>query len=358
MKKNILYILSSYNRFSGTPKKTFDLIQYSDNNCFLYVWSTAYSEVFKEGFENITEKVFEGEYGRNIIKHTKHLLRIVDENKIEVIQTHFFFGELLGGILKVFRPKVKMIISFEGSMSGGFVKRSIQRNIYKNVNAFVYISNYVKEEKEKVFSILKKSETKVIYNGTNKLQVDESLEIKPKKHFTLLSVSSLINIKNIDVLIDMMHLFLKENQNDIRLLIAGDGAQKQELEQKVKTKNLEEYVQFLGKQKTIGNFLKISDVLVHPCYIEGFGLSVVEAMMAEKPVVVSNSGALPEIIEHKKTGLLVDPFNAEEWQNAVFELKNNKELANEIAKNARIKAEEDFSIKSFAYNYNLFYKNL
>ena len=100
------------------------------------------------------------------------------------------------------------------------------------------------------------------------------------------------------------------------------------------------------------------DVLVHPCYIEGFGLSVVEAMMAKKPVIVSNSGALPEIVTHKKTGLLVHPFQAEDWQKAILELKKNKELASELAKNGKIKAEQDFSIKTFANNYNLFYQNL
>ena len=358
MKKNILYILSSYNRFSGTPKKTFDLIKYTENNSFLYVWSTAYCKEFKEGFVSITEKVFEGDYGRNVVKHIKHLINIIDKNKIEIIQTHFFFGELLGGILKIFRPKVKMIISFEGAMSAGFIKRNIQRNIYKNVDAFIYISNYVKAEKEKVFPILKKSETAVIYNGTNRLKVDKNIEISPKKSFSLLSVSSLISIKNIDILIDMMHFLYLDNQKDIHLYIAGDGAQRTELEEKVKSKNLENSVHFLGKQKAIGNLLATSDVLVHPCYIEGFGLSVVEAMMAEKPVVVSNSGALPEIVDHKKTGFLVNPFKAEDWQKAVLELKNDKELANEIAKNAREKAEQEFSIKRFVHNYSLFYQNL
>ena len=285
-------------------------------------------------------------------------MNIVDKNNIEIIQTHFFFGELLGGILKVLRPKVKLIVSFEGSMSAGFIKRSIQRNIYKIVDAFIYISNYVKEEKEKVFPQLKKSQTLVIYNGTKKLKVDENLEKNKKNDFSLLSVSSLISIKNIDVLIDMMQLLSIDKQENIHLFIAGDGAQKSELEEKVKSNKLENFVHFLGKQKSIGNLLETADVLVHPCYIEGFGLSVVEAMMAEKPVIVSNSGALPEIVEHKKTGYLVNPFKAEDWQKAILELKKNKELANEIAKNARVKAEQEFSIKNFANNYNLFYQNL
>ncbi|MBU3010521.1 glycosyltransferase family 4 protein [Polaribacter vadi] len=358
MRKNILYILSSYNRFSGTPKKTFDLIEHSNNNSFLYVWSTAYSNEFKDGFKNITEKIFEGNYGRNLLKHIKKLINIIDENNIEIIQTQFFFGELLGGILKALKPNIKLIVTFEGAMSAGFIKRNIQKLIYKKVDAFIYISKYVKTEKEKVFPQLKQSETLIIYNGTDKLKVDETLAINKENNFSLLSVSSLINIKNIDVLIDMMQLLSINKQQDIHLFIAGDGVHKKELEAKVKAHKIENRVHFLGRQKAIGNLLANADVIVHPCYIEGFGLSVVEAMMAEKPVIVSNSGALPEIVEHKKTGFLVNPFKAEDWQKAILELKKNKDLANKIAKNARIKAEQDFSVKNFVNNYNLFYQKL
>lgn len=358
MKKNILYILSSYNRFSGTPKKTFDLIEHSENNSFLYVWSVAFSEEFKDGFESISKKVFEGNYGRNLIKHLKKIIQIIDDYKIEIIQTQFFFGELLGGIVKVIRPKVKLVVSFEGAMSAGYLKRNIQRNIYRNVNAFVYISNYVKTEKEKVFPQLKRAKTEIIYNGTNKLSVDKNIDKNLLNNFSLLSVSSLIGIKNISILIDVMQLLSIEKQKDIHLFIAGDGAQRSELEQKAKFLKLENSIHFLGKHKSIGNLLETADVLVHPCYIEGFGLSVVEAMMAEKPVIVSNSGALPEIIEHKKTGLLVDPFKAEDWKSAILELKQNKQLASEIAKNARVKAESEYSVKEFTNNYNLFYQNL
>lgn len=358
MKKNILYILSSYNRFSGTPKKTLDLLNHSENNSFLYVYSNAYHEDFKDHYKKACNKVYEGNYKRNIFKHIKNLLIIIDNNNIEIIQTQFFFGELLAGILKLFRSKIKVIVTFEGSMSDGFIKRTIQKLIYKNVDTFIYISNYVKNEKEKIFSLLKTAKALVVYNGTNKLLVDNIKEENTVETFNLLSVSSLIPIKNLNVLIEMMHLLSLGHHKDIHLYIVGNGAQKKELQTAVREKKLDEYVHFLGRQKKIGNLLESSDVLVHPCYIEGFGLSVVEAMMAEKPVIASNSGALPEIISHKKTGVLVNPFSAEEWGNAVLELKKNKELASEIAKKGREKAEREFSVKNFVENYNLLYQNI
>lgn len=358
MKKNILYILSSYNRYTGTPKKSLDLIENSEHNSFLYVYSNAYQEEFKESFVKVCNKVLEGCFGRNLFKHIKKLLHIIDENKIEIIQTQFFFGELLGGIIKIFRPKVKLIIAFEGSMSQGLVKRIIQKIIYKRAHTFIYISNYVKDEKEKVFPKLKKANTVVIYNGTCKLKVDDIVKNKPRNTFNLLSVSSLIPIKNLNILIETMHLLALSDHKDIHLHIAGSGPQKEYLKLKVKEYKIGDIVHFLGMQKKIGNLLEASDVLVHPCFIEGFGLSVVEAMMAEKPVVVSNAGALPEIVSHKETGFLVSPFVAEEWRAAILELKKSKELAIRLAEKGREIAEKEFSVKNFADNYNLLYQNL
>lgn len=358
MKKNILYLLSSFNRFSGTPKKTFDLIKHSDQNSFLYVWSTSHADDFKMSFQHFCQKVFEGDFGRNLIKHNKKLIQIVDNHKIQIVQTQFFFGELLAGILKHFRPQLKVIVTFEGSQSAGIIKRTIQNKIYSSFQSFIYISNYVKAEKEKVFPYLKKANSKVIYNGAKKRGIHEDFSIKMQGDFKLLSVSSLIPIKNIGILIEMMLLLKREDYTDIHLYIVGDGALRQELENRAIIDELTENVHFLGKQKSIGNLLAKSDLLVHPCYIEAFGLSVVEGMLANKPVLVADSGAFPEMLEHEKTGFLVDAHNAEAWKKQVLKIKNNFKLAQKVAKKGKEKAEKEYSIDNYIKNYQDLYQNI
>ena len=81
-------------------------------------------------------------------------------------------------------------------------------------------------------------------------------------------------------------------------------------------------------------------------------------MMAGKPVVVANSGAFPEMIKHKETGFLVDPFNAKKWKNTILEIKNDKDLVKRVAKNGMVKVQSDFSIDEFVANYNQLYKSL
>ena len=110
--------------------------------------------------------------------------------------------------------------------------------------------------------------------------------------------------------------------------------------------------------KNVGDLYKRTDIFVHPCYVEGFGIAVAEAMVEEKPIIVSNAGALPELIAHEKTGLLVAPFNAEAWADAIISLIENPLFAKDMAKNAKKVAEKKFAVSEFVNGYNNFYKRL
>mgnify|MGYP000244675955 CR=1 FL=1 len=358
MSTNILYILPSFNKFGGTPKKTMDLIKYSPNTCYLYVWTNAYSKEFKSDFVEAGAHIVEGAFNRNIVKHIKSLLKVIDENDIKIIQSQFFFGELLAGILKLLRPKLKLIIAFVGAMSPSGYRKQILNLVYKKADAFVYISKYVKQEKTKAFPKLKKANGIVIYNGTNKpVSTNKSL-VKEEKGINILCVSGLSKIKNVQVLIDCAVILLEKKYNQIKFLVAGDGPEKESFENQVKENNLSKNFKLLGYQKDIGDLYRITDFFVHPCYIEGFGIAVAEAMVEEKPIIVANAGAMPELILHEETGLIVDSFDANQWANAIIRYIENPELSKTLARNAKTFAETEFSVKRFVEDYNNLYKTL
>lgn len=358
MAKKILYILPSYNKFGGTPKKTMDLVEGSSNECYIYMWTNAYAKEFRGDFLQSGAQIFEGDYKRNIVKHIRSLLKIVDEYHIEVIQSQFFFGELLAGILKCLRPRVKLIIAFVGSLSPSKYKRFLLKLIYTRVDAFVYISEYVKREKEKTFPMLKVKKGVVIYNGTNKPASIGSPPEVEKGMVQIFCVSGLSEIKNVKVLIECAKILYQNKHTNIKFLIVGDGPEKELLEKTILKNGLSHNVELLGYQKNIGDLYKVIDIFVHPCYVEGFGIAVAEAMVEEKPIVVSNAGALPELIQDKKTGLLVDPFDPEQWAEAILSLVKDPDFAKQLASNAKKYAISEFSVKRFVDDYNKLYKSL
>lgn len=354
---NILYLLPNYNINGGTPKKTLDLVRKSNNNCFVYVWSNDYYE-FKYLFEKSKATLYEGIFGRNIFKHLSYLLKIIDRHNIKLVHTQFSFGELLGYLVKIFRPKLKVIIAFVGPFSPNGIKKIIASQIYKNSDAFVFISNYVKKEKMISFPLLKNKYSKLIYNGSDIRESKKCNYQKPEGEILILAVSGLIKIKNIGVLINCLEILQKKATSKVKFRVAGDGPLHNHLNEQIKEKNLERYFELIGYDDNIGGLLTQTDIFVHPCYEEGFGIAVAEAMMAEKTIIVANTGALPELIEHEKTGLIVDPFNAEEWADAIIRLIEDKELAGQLGFNAKKKASVEFSVERFVSNYEQLYDHI
>lgn len=355
---NILYLLPSYNMNGGTPKKTLDLINNSNNHCVLYFWGENYREEYKDVFENSEAILYEGLFGRNVIKHVSYLLKIIDKHNIEAIQVQFSFGEMLAAFIKIMRPKLKIIIAFVGPFSPSGLKKIIASQIYKNTDAFIFISNYVKKEKMDSFPLLKNKYSKLIYNGTDIRESEKCSYQKPEGEILILAVSGLIKIKNIQVLIKCLEILQKKTTSKVKFRVAGDGPLQDHLKEQIKERNLKSYFDLIGYDDNIGGLLTQTDIFVHPCYKEGFGIAVAEAMIAEKPIIVANAGALPELIENEKTGLIVDPFNAEEWADAIIRLIEDKELASKLGFNAKKKATVEFSVEKFVSNYEQLYDHL
>ena len=178
-------------------------------------------------------------------------------------------------------------------------------------------------------------------------------------YFSLLSISGLVESKNIGTVIDAMSLLVHHyGMRKIHLYVVGDGPLRKELEESVKVHNLESHVSLPGYMKDVGNFLSQCDIFLHPAYGEGFGIAVVEAMMAKKPIIAAASGSLPELIVDHQSGLLVDTFDAHSWARAIRELISNRRLSKAIAANAHERAVALFSFSRYVSAYENLYCEL
>jgi len=348
--------MSSYNIYGGTPKKTLDLLKHFKGNSALYVYSNSYAE-FKPLFEETGASTYEGNYGRNLFLHIQDLIKIIDNEKVDIVQTQFSMGEVLGYALKILRPHIKVMVAFVGPFEPKGIKKIIVNGLYKKFDAFVFISEYVKNAKCKQFPVLINKKSKIIFNGTEKRQPTND-DYTEMKHISLYSTSGLVDWKNIDVLVEALNILKKQGMETVYLYVAGDGPERENLEKKIKKYNLEEQIFLLGYQKNIGALLDQADIYVHPAYAEGFGIAVAEAMMAGKLMIVSSAGALPELVEDGKSGLVVDPFDAKAWAEAIKKLIDNEEFTSELGQNAKKRAETEFSIEKYVSNYNDLYLSL
>jgi len=354
---NILFILPSLNLYGGTPRKTLDLIKNLDATSFVYTYDEQHYEHIKK-FEDAGAIVITTNYKKNIFKHFTILKRLLISKDIHIVQTQFFMGELLGFICKKIKKNLKWVNSFVGVVGSNKLKQLCLNIIYKDVDQFVYVSNYVKSEKEKEFAVLKNSNSKVIYNGTEKRKM--LLKNRFEKNKTaLLTIGGLNNHKNISILIEMINIInKKDNKDSLHLYIIGDGPMKNDIISKIEEYNLADKISLLGYIEKVGDYLNNCDIYLHPAKNEGFGIAVAEAMHAEKAIIVSNKGGLIELIENDFSGMVVDANDPNEWEKAVLKIINDNNYKNYIAKNTKKIAEKRFSTKVFVKNYQSLYQKL
>lgn len=354
---NVLYLLSAPNIYGGTPKKILDLVKHTSNQCAVYFWSAS-NKNEQALFIEAGAKTYTGAYGRNLLRHVRSIIQIIDKHSIDIIQTQFSFGEVLGFFAKLLRPKVKLIVSFVAPFSPPSVKSAFLRMLYNRVNAFIYVSNYVKKEKIASFPMLRKKAGVVIYNGTNQLPYSK-ISSPLNRRYRILAVSGLVDWKNIATLIRATAIIVHDmGYINIELTVIGDGPERTKLLRLISYLRLENHVNLIGYRNDVGDFLYQCDLFAHPSVAEGFGIAVIEAMMAEKPVIAANAGALPELIVDGEAGLLVAPFDVEKWAKSIMLLIENPLHAKQLAVNGNNRAMHMFHVERFVSDHEKMYKDV
>jgi glycosyltransferase involved in cell wall biosynthesis len=116
------------------------------------------------------------------------------------------------------------------------------------------------------------------------------------------------------------------------LMIVGEGSRREALEAQVVDLCLTKHVTLTGRRDDIPSVTAALDVAVLPSYREAQGLSILEAMALSRPVVASNVGGIPEMIESGETGLLVPPHDAVALADAIARLLTDHPYADTLAR--------------------------
>jgi len=168
-------------------------------------------------------------------------------------------------------------------------------------------------------------------------------EIEPKNQ--VIFVGRLIFYKNIGIIIDAISKVIKKIP-DVKLVIVGDGPQKSELMNKVKSLGLQSSITLTGnisEQEKI-QLIHESRILLNPSLIEGFGIVVLEGFACGKPVIVSDTKPLSDLITELKDGFVVSAHNSDKWAERIIELLSNPEIAEKMGEFGKQKVISQYSI--------------
>ena len=187
-------------------------------------------------------------------------------------------------------------------------------------------------DRKKIFLIPPRCDSKLF----NKKNIDPQ---KPKplaqNKFNILFVGNLIFAKGVDILLEAFALIEKE-YSDIGLIYVGDGEEEARLISRSSVLGLDKKVMFFGRVEynSIPSIMHYSDILILPSREEGVGRVILEAMAMKLPVIASNVGGIPLVIESQKDGILFESEDVHELKNHILFLINNKDFSDNITTNA------------------------
>jgi len=183
----------------------------------------------------------------------------------------------------------------------------IFKAVYKLATKVIGISEAVKNRIVDLGEV-NLNKVKVVYNPVSIKETIDRVTLGYKNFFVFVTTCRLVPVKNLSTLLAVFkELVSKYPDKKIKLWIVGDGTEKEKLQKQVNDLELNGKVVFWGFQEDVRPYLEAADVFVLPSFSEGFSISLVEAMLCGLPCIVTNQGGPSEIVEHGKSGFLINP---------------------------------------------------
>ena len=285
--------------------------------------------------------------------------RILEKVEPNIALCHF--GWTADRALEAFRDrKIPFAVIFHGSdLASRKLRGSYKRRIFKvlrSAKAIIIVGSHMKEILYRIDPGLKSDKVHVIPCGAPLARFGKSPITRRDKDgaLRLISVGRLVREKGIDLILRAIASG-GWGPDKVRLTIVGDGICRQKFQTLVCELGLEDSVKFMGfvKQDRVADLLSSHHVLVQPSrrsawgWVEGFGVSITEAMASGLPVIASRSGGIPDQVRNKKEGLLVDEGDVGAIRSNLEILKNDEALRLKMAAAARVRARE-FDSESLA----------
>ena len=308
--------------------------------------------------ENLTKKGIrcvdfairtKNEFHPKVFMALPKLIRLVKKEKFDLIHAHTRVTQVLGSLVSKF-TKVPLMTT-----AHGFFRPRLSRKLFRCWGERVIaISPLVAEDLEKSHKV-ERSRIRIVQNAIDIEDFEERLAQKdpgalrqalgiPQGVTVIGSISRLVKDKGHEYLIQAVKDLHKKKMK-AHLLIVGDGREKKNLMTLIKKSGLEGQALLVEAQQDVTSFLSLIDIFAHPAtYREGFGLVLVEAMAARKPVVATNILAINTVIRNRVNGFLVEPKSGKELAEAIEFIIANPKITASIVENAYQSATELYSI--------------
>lgn len=335
-----------------------------------------YTILFNDG--KLADELKQQRVNVKIVKETRynflyqliHIYFFLKRHRIQIVHTHKYKENILGGLAGAFAQVPVMIKTVHGltEFYSGFSKLRVQffEMIDHILTKAVFHRVIVVSKEIKI--ILAKRYPKKLFYLINAIEFPEEtgFEIDRKKkrppfvkeNLKIVgSLGRLAYVKGYDILVKAAKLVLIQRP-DICFIIFGEGKELGALTQQAEEAGISNSIFFPGFVTNRFDHLSYFDLFLLPSRHEGVPIALLEAMAARVPIISTRVGGIPKIVQHGFTGYLVEPENPEELASACLYLLNNLNIARMFADHAFQFGRREFSAEQYRSKLNEFYRQM
>jgi N-acetyl-alpha-D-glucosaminyl L-malate synthase BshA len=293
---------------------------------------------------------------------------MVKLHKIEVLHVHYAIPHAYAAYMAkkmlqeegIALPIVTTLHGTDITLVGShpFYKSAVTFSINKS-DAVTSVSQSLKDDTIRLFNIKKNIEVVPNFIDLSKYShsfTDCQRSLMAKEDEKIIThISNFRPVKRIEDVITIFYNIQKEIP--AKLMMVGDGPEKEMAEQMCKNLEIDNKVVFFGKSNEIDKILCFSDLFLLPSETESFGLVALEAMACGVPIISSNTGGLPEVNIQEVSGFLSDVGNVDDMTKNALHILQNENILKRFKENARKEAIK-FDIHSIVPQYEAIYEKV
>lgn len=362
---HILYLIDELKVKGGTEKHLFELSTGMAAAGFRISVFTLdegeYAEEFKNN-SNISYRCLNVTriYDLKGLSAVFSIAQYIKQQQVNILQSFHSASDLIGPLAAILSLRKTRILSSRRDLGYTKSDRHVQMQRYINffVDGILANSSAVKQ------SVIEKegypeSQIDIIFNGidTGVFSTDDSSRQKQRcamgvndQAVLVGSVGNIRPVKGYDILVEAAAIVCKSDQA-VRFSHAGEGALKEQLEARCMELGISDRFNFMGANRDVQTFLSALDIYVQPSRSEGLSNAIIEAMAARLPVVATDVGGNPDLIENDVTGLLTPSEDSSALAEKILQLVRQPTMRSALADRAFNKVLEKFQLTSMIDNY-------
>jgi len=321
---------------------------------------------FLEGAIQKNLKVFPiAEAGSLDLRVIRQILRLIDDNSIDIVHTHEVRSDVFGLICAKLRH-LPIIAT-----AHGWIENDLRGKIYTLIDRkLLHFFDHVIAVSEEVRETILKSGIKDLKITTlhNALVLDDFVSganNNSLRHELSIGKDTIV-VANIGRLspekgqVDFLHAAKEvvKHIQKIRFILIGKGPDREKLEKIVNELDLGEWVIFVGFREDMVNIYKSIDLVVQTSYTEGLPNVILEALLMKVPVIATDVGGTKEIIKNEVNGILVSPDFPEGLAAQIIRFASNKDYFNEMASAGSCLIKKEFCFEKRTKKLALLYERI